>query len=293
MEFALSTHLFASERLNAHILDKVLAAGIRKIEIFAARQHLDYSDGGQVRDVAQWFADHDVALHSVHMPLFADEAWGHLGGLAVSIAYLERPQRIDSMDEIKRTLEVAERLPFRFLILHLGLPDEEYDLRKFDAAFTSIEHLKIFAKERGVSLLLENIPNELSTPQHLLNFLEYTRLDLKLCFDTGHAHMGTGVEAAFGLLQSRTVSTHVHDNKHEKDEHLLPYDGGIDWERTLRGFRGAWEAGGQFPVLFELRHSGPEAGDLARLQEVMRKMEAEEKSEIRRKESGDRSQKSE
>jgi len=282
MEFALSTHLFASERLNAHILDKVLAAGIRKIEIFAARQHLDYYDGGQVRDVAQWFADHNVALHSVHMPLFADEAWGHLGGLAVSIAYLERPKRIDSMDEIKRTLEIAERIPFRFLILHLGLPNEEYDLRKFDAAFTSIEHLKIFAKERGVSLLLENIPNELSTPARLLSFLEYTRLDLKVCFDTGHAHLATGVDAAFALLRSRTASTHVHDNHHEKDEHLLPYDGSIDWERTLRGFRGAWAEGGQFPVLFELRHSGPEATDLARLQEVMRKMEKEEeKSEIR------------
>jgi len=284
MEFALSTHLFASERLNAHILDKVLAAGIRKIEIFAARQHLDYSDAGQVRDVEQWFADHDATLHSVHMPLFADEAWGHLGGLAVSIAYLERPKRIDSMDEIKRTLEIAERIPFRFLVLHLGLPDEEYDLRKFDAAFTSIEHLKIFAKERGVSLLLENIPNELSTPARLLSFLEYTRLDLKFCFDTGHAHLGTGVEAAFTLLRNRVVSTHVHDNKGEKDEHLLPYDGAIDWERTLLGFRSAWAEGGQFPVLFELRHSGPEATDLARLQEVMRKLEEQEKSEIRGKE---------
>jgi len=281
MEFALSTHLFASERLNAHVLDKVLAVGIRKIEIFAARQHLDYSDTGQVRDVAQWFADHDVTLHSVHAPLFADEAWGRLGGLAISIAYTERPQRIESTDEIKRTLEIAERLPFRFLVLHLGLPDEEYDLRKFDAAFTSIEHLNIFARERGVSLLLENIPNELSTPARLLSFLEYTRLDLKFCFDTGHAHMGTGVDAAFMLLRSRTVSTHVHDNQREKDEHLLPYDGGIDWERTLRDFRAAWGDGGQFPVLFELRHSGPEAKDLARLKEVMRKMEEEEKSEIR------------
>jgi len=281
MEFALSTHLFASQRLNAHVLDQVLAAGIRKIEIFAARQHLDYSDAGQVRDVAQWFADHDATLHSVHMPLFADAAWGRLGGLAVSIAYTERPPRIESMDEIKRTLEIAERIPYRFLVLHLGLPEEGFDLRKFDAAFTSIEHLKIFAKERGVSLLLENIPNDLSSPARLLQFLEYTRLDLKFCFDTGHAHMATGVEAAFALLRSRIASTHVHDNHREKDEHLMPYDGGIDWERTVRDFRGAWMEGVEFPVLFELRHSGPEAKDLARLQEVMRKMDEEEKSEVR------------
>ena len=45
------------------------------------------------------------------------------------------------MDEIKRAIEVAEHLPFRYLVLHLGVPGEEYDLAKFDAAFTSIEHL--------------------------------------------------------------------------------------------------------------------------------------------------------
>jgi sugar phosphate isomerase/epimerase len=276
MDFALSTHLFVSERLNSHILDQILAAGIRKIEIFAARQHIDYSDAGQVRDLAQWFTDHDVTLHSVHAPLFSDADWGRLGGLAISVAYLERPRSIESIDEIKRTIEIAERLPFRYLVLHMGLFDEEYDLRKYDAAFTSIEHLKIFAKERGVSLLLENIPNELSTPERLLHFLEYTRLDLQVCFDTGHAHMGSGVEAGFAALKSRIASTHVHDNQREKDDHSMPYEGGINWEQTIRDFRAAWADGAEFPVVFELRNYGPEVSSLARLQEVMRKLEKEE-----------------
>ena len=57
----------------------------------------------------------------------------------------------------------------------MGLPDEEYDLDKFDAVMTSLEHLKVFAKDRGVQLLLENIPNELGTPERLVEFLQYTR----------------------------------------------------------------------------------------------------------------------
>src|SRR5437588_839061 len=125
MDFALSSRLFVGERLNSHVLDQVLAAGIRQIEIFAARQHLDYYDRNQVRDVAQWFTDHGVALHSVHAPLYSDTDWGRLGGLAVSLAYLERRLRIDSMDEVKRAIEIAERLPFRYLVVHLGLPGEE------------------------------------------------------------------------------------------------------------------------------------------------------------------------
>jgi sugar phosphate isomerase/epimerase len=138
MDFGLSTHLFVSERLSSHILDQILAAGFRQIELFAARQHFDYHDKNHVRDVAQWFADHDLKLHSLHAPLYADFDWGRSGGPPISVAYLERRQRIESMDEIKQAVEVADLLPFRYLILHVGLPNEEYDLAKFDAAFTSI-----------------------------------------------------------------------------------------------------------------------------------------------------------
>lgn len=271
MEFALSTHVFVGERLSAHILDQIQGIGIRQIELFAARQHLDYHDSNHVGDVAQWFVDHQVKLHSVHAPLFSDFDWGRSGSPPISVAYTERRLRIDSMDEIKRALDIAERLPFRYMVLHLGIPDEEFDLKKFDAAFTSVEHLHLFARARGVQILLENIPNKLSTPERLVHFINYTRLDLKICFDTGHAHMGDGVQPAFVTLKDRIASTHVHDNRREKDDHLLPFDGQIDWKQTIQDFR---TADGQFPVLFELRNYGPEVTTLARVREVIQKLDA-------------------
>jgi len=272
MEFGLSTHLFVGERLTSHVLDQILAAGFRTLEVFAARQHLDYHDRNHVRDVAQWFEDHGVSLYSLHAPLYADFDWGQTGGPPLSIAYLQRRKRIESMEEIKRAVEVAELLPFRYLILHLGLWDEEYELAKFDAALTSIEHLKIFAKERGAQILLENTPNQLSTPERLLEFIQYSRLeDLKICFDTGHAHMAGGVQPAFQTLRERIVSTHVHDNRGEKDDHALPFDGEIDWEQTVRDFRAVE---GQFPILFELRNYGAELSGFNRLRAVMERFEA-------------------
>ncbi len=272
MEFALSTYLFVNERLTGHILDKILAAGFSTFELFAARQHLDYYDPNHVRDVAQWFTDNDLKLHSLHAPLYADQDWGRSGGLPISVTYLERRKRINSMDEIKRAIEVAELLPFKYLVLHLGLPEEEYQIEKYDAAMTSLEHLRIYAKERGVQILLENVPNELATPERLLHFIQYTRMnDLKLCFDTGHAHMATGVEPAFQMLKDRIVSTHVSDNHHEKDDHLLPFEGGIDWAQTVRDFR---SAKGQFPCLFEVRNYSTALATLARLREVIEKFKA-------------------
>ena len=80
------------------------------------------------------------------------------------------------MDEIKRAIEVAEQIPFRFLVQHIGVSERSFDDRKFEAAMTSIEHLRAFAKPLGVRILLENIPNELSTPERLVELIQHRAL---------------------------------------------------------------------------------------------------------------------
>jgi sugar phosphate isomerase/epimerase len=105
----------------------------------------------------------------------------------------------------------------------------------------------------------------------MLLFLRYTRLDLKVCFDTGHAHMAGGVQSAFRTLQKRVAAMHIHDNHGEKDEHLLPYEGEIDWAQAIPDFR---SAGGQFPIFFELSAERKEPKALARISEVTDRFEA-------------------
>jgi sugar phosphate isomerase/epimerase len=237
MPGALSTYLFRQAALGVHALDQIARAGFDQIEIYCARSHFDYSDANHVRDVAEWFADSAVRLHSLHAPVNRDPE-GASPHSVVSIAFVERQRRQDSMDEIKRALEVAERVPFRYLVLHLGVPNDEFDLRKFDAALTSLEHLRLFARQRGVEILLENIPNELSTPARLLEFFHHTHMrDLRVCFDAGHAQLDGGVLPAIELLSGSIASTHLHDNGGAKDEHLIPGDGVIPWDKAIPALR--------------------------------------------------------
>jgi sugar phosphate isomerase/epimerase len=276
MEYGLSTRGFSNERLGSRTLDRILQAGFRGIEIFAVRQHFDYGDANRVRDAAAWFSDHEVSCHALHVPPFA--GLDRTGGLAISVAYVERRLRIDSMDEIKRVLDVAEYLAFRHLVLHLGL-DEEYSPEKFDAAFTSLEHLRLFGKERGVKLLLENTRSPLGNPERLLQFLDYTRLeDVGVCFDVGHARLTGGVRGAFQALGGRTASVHLHDNRGEEDDHLMPFDGSMDWAGIVRALRPVAAAAPAFPALLELAESAPEATNLRRLREVVGKLEALEET---------------
>jgi sugar phosphate isomerase/epimerase len=232
---AISTYVYVKERLHPGLLDKLVSGGVQAIEIFGARQHLDYANRKQhVREIADWFRTSGVPLHSVHAPLYADYEWGRTGAPPINITSTDRATRIEAMDEIKRAIELAEQIPFRFLIQHVGVGNESFNERKFEAAMTSVEHLRAFAKPLGVRLLLENIPNELSTPERLVEFIHTTHFDdIGVCFDVGHAHIMSEVPTAFETLKNYIHSTHVHDNQKDRDSHLWPGDGTIDWKQAL------------------------------------------------------------
>lgn len=236
---AMSSYVHVKERLHPGLLDKLAQGGAQAIEIFAARQHLDYANRKQhVREIADWFRSSAVPLHSVHSPMFADYEWGRTGAPPINLAATDRATRIEAMDEVKRALEIAEQIPFRYLIQHLGTANETFSERKFEAAMTSIEHLRAFAKPLGVRVLLENIPNEMGTPDKLVEFIQASHFDdVGVCFDVGHAHIMTSIPEAFEVVKDYIRSTHIHDNAKDKDTHLWPGKGTINWKETIQLLR--------------------------------------------------------
>lgn len=234
MRRAMSTLTYARyERLRPGLLDQLVSGGAEAIEIFAARGHFNYNDRHHVREIANWFRTTGVTFHSLHSPMYNDEEWGRSGAPAINIVALEKRDRIGAMDEIKRAIEVAETAPFKFLVQHVGVSNEDSSERKMEAAVSSLEHLRAFAKPLGVELLVENIPNELSTPEKLMELLHAGRFaDIGVCFDLGHAHLLPGVKTAFDALKDRIRSTHIHDNSQDRDSHLWPGEGNIDWNEA-------------------------------------------------------------
>lgn len=274
MDHVLSTHVFVNHRLTVAWLSRIQQAGIPAVEIFCARQHLDYRDKAQIAELGHWFRDSELKLHSLHSPMYTDEIWGRSGPHAVvTITEPVKAQRLKMVDEIKRAIEISEVIPFRYLIQHMGVGGEEFEMRKFDAAFSALEELSLFARQRGVEILLENIPNELSSAERLRQFEELTHVGLNYVFDTGHANMGEGVEQAFELMKGRIRSTHVHDNDGKSDQHLFPLasEGGtIDWKNTMQLLR---SADGQYPLLLELKEKPDFPNPLETVQGVFKKLE--------------------
>jgi sugar phosphate isomerase/epimerase len=234
----LSTHLFLNQRLHPGLLELAGRAGAEAVEIFAARQHFDYTSREHVGELAAWFGSNSVAPFSMHAPMFPDREMGRAGAPAVNVIHPEKSRRIDAMDEIKRALEAAERIPFKNLVLHLGERNDGWSLRTIEYAETALEHLGAFAHPLGVRLLVENLTSEPTTPSHLMTILEMGHLpDVDICLDLGHANMTVGVAEAITTAGSRIGSVHTHDNHGLKDEHLWPGDGTIDWPATAKALK--------------------------------------------------------
>lgn len=52
-----------------------------------------------------------------------------------------------------------------------------------------------------------------------------------MCFDTGHANLfHDDIAADVRLLDKDLACLHVHDNKGNWDQHLIPYQGNIKWD---------------------------------------------------------------
>jgi sugar phosphate isomerase/epimerase len=275
MKHVLSTHLFVNHRLNTVWLDRIWNAGIPAVEIFCAMQHLDWHNKAQVAELASWFRDSDLKLQSLHSPMYTDEVWGRSGPHShIDITEPVKSKRIVWVDEIKRVLEVAETVPFRYLIQHIGTAAAEYDERRVDAAFTSLEELIVFARQRGVEILLENIPNGFSTASRLNLFLEQTHLDVNYCFDIGHANLTGDSENEFSLMRTRIRSTHLHDNNGKEDKHLFPFihEGGtVNWDKTIPMLASRPE---QYPLLLELKEDPENVHPLDAVRQIFERLDA-------------------
>jgi sugar phosphate isomerase/epimerase len=260
MQPGISTHVFFQHRLHPGLLDALAATGARTIEVFAARHHFDYTDTPAVRELAAWFRSNDVRA-VLHQPIYitdrADTQWSRHVAPNLDLIAPEKTHRIAAMDEVKRALESAEQVPFAAAVIALGLTHSQWDDAAIERSLTAIEHLKAFASPLGVRLLLENLENEVATPEHLLYILKAGHFDsVGVSLDIGHLHLAQNaapspvtnpgapfmavsspwVGSAITLLGDRIAQLHLHDNhgpfapgNDMKDQHLWPGEGTIDW----------------------------------------------------------------
>ena len=235
--FGISTHLFHDTRLTREHLVHVAAHGFDAVEVFATRSHFDYRDDTAIGELGEWLSDTRLQLHSMHAPIVDAMSGGNWVG-SYSNAAGNETRRKAAISETQATLEVARRIPYRYLVLHLGMPAVEQVPaadNQPDAARRSVEEIVELAAAVNVKVAVEVIPNPLSSAASLVRLIEddLDGLDAGVCLDYGHAHLMDDLAEAIETLSGHIFTTHVHDNGGQRDEHLVPYAGTINWDLAM------------------------------------------------------------
>jgi len=255
--FGVSTHLFHEKRLTRDHLVDIAAHAFETVEVFATRAHFDYRDARAVAELGEWLHDTRLELHSVHAPIVEGMAAGKWVG-AFSNASSDEARRKQAVEETKAALDIARTVPFKYLVVHLGIPSMEKAPAADNqpaAARRSVEEIAELAAAVGVKVALEAIPNALSAPAALCRLIEedLDGLDVGICLDYGHANLGGDVAEAIETISGHLLTTHVHDNGGKRDDHLVPYAGRIDWDMAMMSTQ---KVGYDGVLMFEVSDTG-------------------------------------
>ncbi len=277
MRYGISTHLYHDTKLGPHHLAEIARFGFPEVELFAARGHFDYHEPPAVEALAGWLAESGLSLHSVHAPI-VDRIDSGTWGRQLSTAAESESVRQQAVAECLSALDVARRIPFRFLVIHLGRPDvfsPGADDNSPAAARRSLEEIAAAAAPLGVQVAVEVIPNALSTPDRLIELieddLELPAPGVGICLDMGHAALMGDLPDAIDAVSGELVTTHVHDNRGRWDDHLVPFDGRIDWATALMSMQ---KAGYEGALIFELASAARPGESLEKASAARQRFEA-------------------
>jgi sugar phosphate isomerase/epimerase len=235
--------------------------------VFATPAHFDYHSREAIDQLAEWLADTRLELHSVHAPVFEAMSGGKWVG-SYSNASADEGRRKQAIEETRAALEIARVVPFRYLVVHLGMPTVEKvppGDNQPAAARRSVEQIAELAAAVHVQVALEVIPNSLSSPAALCRLIEGD-LDgvdnVGVCLDYGHANLGGDVAEAIETISGHLQTTHIHDNAGKRDDHLVPYAGRIDWDAAMMETQ---KVGYDGVLMFEVTAAGDPVASLRQM----------------------------
>lgn len=158
--------------------------------------------------------------YSVHSP-FMD----------VNIAALQDKSRIQSVNQIKNSIDLASKINAEAVVVHPGLASflaNKYFIDKvYDFANESIKEIGDYGKDLGILTTIENMPGFDGMLYQNIKDLDnlLVGLDMTMTLDIGHAnHVGYSAE---GMIFDSIKHIHIHDNFGDDDAHLALGEGSI------------------------------------------------------------------
>jgi sugar phosphate isomerase/epimerase len=226
MKLGVATFLWDREELVPRI-PLLGEEGIEFIEVWGSLLHFNYNDEEYVELVRNQLSKYKIKASSLHAP-FAQE---------LDLSSLNEGRRRRTILETKKAVSAFSRLEgSRVIILHPGtrFENEREKEERLGKLRRSLEEILRFSEEKGLKLAVENMPPGIigESISDLLDLVrDFDSENLGICLDTSHARLTEGVVKVTKACGKNLLATHISDNFGERDDHFLPFEGNIDWEK--------------------------------------------------------------
>jgi sugar phosphate isomerase/epimerase len=147
-----------------------------------------------------------------------------------------------SVHELRRCVDVFAAIGVRWMNIHPDRHAPMHDRCFFiEKNLASLRELLPYAVERGVGLMVENLPGDFNTAAQLGELFDPLP-QLGLHLDIGHANLlvvHSTVEELLSAYGERLRHVHLHDNKGgAADLHLPLGTGSVDLSQAVRALKG-------------------------------------------------------
>jgi sugar phosphate isomerase/epimerase len=215
------------------------AAGLAGIE-GAAPLFSDMSDR-EIQRAGEEFRSGALRIDTFHIPFARED----------DIAAFYETERRAAVATVSRWMERAALVGATVCIQHPTCNRYSVDAEGLDRYLSpiarSLETLLPLAERLGLTIAVENmLPASggrfCSRPGHFERLgAMFPHRSLGWCLDTGHALVAGQVKGAMGFfeaMRSRLVAFHLADNAGDRDSHLAPGRGRVDWKAFFRAAAG-------------------------------------------------------
>lgn len=134
------------------------------------------------------------------------------------------------IDTLCHSVDIASDNGIGIVITHLS--SKENCPPVTDAGLLHFDRLVNYAAKKNIRIAVEN-QRKLGNIATILE-LYGKETNVGFCWDVGHEKCFAHGREYMLLFGDRCIATHIHDNNmvYNCDEHLIPYDGQIDFRRT-------------------------------------------------------------
>ena len=170
--------------------------------------------------------------------------FAHLGYQNINDIWLDIEDGEKLVERYKNDIKICKENVSPMVVMHLTGKNEASMYNEI--GLKRLQEIVDYAMTLDIKVAFENTKFK--------GYLEYVLQNIQnenagICFDSGHYHVHFDDNLDFTKFKDRIFAVHLHDNDKSDDLHLIPFDGTIDWKKTIEELKSCNYDG---PITMEL-----------------------------------------